>query len=266
MTKQEYISAAENRRKKRERELLLLLLLLTDRAVRESISAYKHGLDWRIVIYNRLIGRIESGIAGGVFGTAEMMQSAYSSGYKLAAEIGTNVPLAQVSTPVDYYRRAEDFILAMAKAITGSIAGVIALGLSVRETVLRIRAELKIIGYLKRNPFAIETGVERNIVSAFNDGILGYVLSDRRLQGFQHVSVIDEKTTKYCRPRDGTRLPITHPYWLNNWPSLHYRCRSLIMPVSGVNWTGVPDAPAPMAGFGKMPPELALLISRSLAA
>jgi hypothetical protein len=68
---------------------------------------------------------------------------------------------------------------------------------------------------------------------------------------------------KNCRPRDGIQLPITAKYWLECWPSLHFRCRSILAPLLG-DYDIVeppPEIPPPAPGFGEAPAAFILEVA-----
>ncbi len=44
----------------------------------------------------------------------------------------------------------------------------------------------------------------------------------------QFVAIEDERTTDICSARAGITLPYDDPFWKDNWPPLHYNCRSTV--------------------------------------
>ncbi len=254
MTEQEYIDAAEARRKKRERELLLLLLLLTSRANREGISAYRHGLDWPRVIDNVITGNPASGMRGAVPGITAYLLSAHKSGAMLAGtKMGYNFNGDIEQYRPGYLTIAAGFVVALADAIKRSFfdGGT---GGTIGERIKGIRGELESQGYTVNAPHGIELGIERAIVGAFNNGV--YHATAERIgleMGLRHCSVLDSRTTEWCRPRDGLTLTISNPYWKTNTPPLHPRCRSLLAPIKPPFEISDIHAglPPPFPGFGK---------------
>ena len=72
----------------------------------------------------------------------------------------------------------------------------------------------------------------RNTVQrAYNAGRFAIMNSAivKRLRPFRMFdAVLDDRTTRICRPRDGTVLPADNPWWNANWPPLHHNCRSSV--------------------------------------
>ncbi len=48
----------------------------------------------------------------------------------------------------------------------------------------------------------------------------------------QFSSIMDGRTTKICEDRHGIIARLNNPWWNGNTPSLHYQCRSTVIPVS----------------------------------
>lgn len=133
---------------------------------------------------------------------------------------------------------------------------------------------LRLAGYTKSNSRNLEVGAERNVIAASNAGLVGgavSILGKKGVTRLMHVSVVDERTTRWCLPRNGVNLPIGHPYWQKNWPSLHAGCRSTIVPLKASSVVRVtPDALLtgllpPEKGYGEAP-ESIMAILRSAAA
>lgn len=71
-------------------------------------------------------------------------------------------------------------------------------------------------------------------------------------------TVLDSRTTPVCTTRNGTTLPLDHPWWQTNTPPLHHRCRSGLRSLRkaeaerrGIT-TNPTDEKAP-GGFGRWP-------------
>ncbi len=71
-------------------------------------------------------------------------------------------------------------------------------------------------------------------------------------------AVLDDRTSVYCKIRDGIVRKSDDPWWDSNWPPLHYNCRSSVRPLTekqakrrGIgHW---PTRPDPQPGFGDSP-------------
>jgi hypothetical protein len=257
MTQEEYIKSADRKRKKRESELLILLLILIGNAIRESMLSFRHGLNWRQVLDNRILGYPEARMKGAIPAIIGTLRKSHNSGARLAAERLGEVFRGETRNDI-YETAARDFSVAMNNAVQSAFWRGIGAGTDIRNTIKAIRIEIDTAGYSIGNYFAIELGVGRAVVWSFNLGVIDVSNNFREVTqelGLRHVSVIDDRTSDWCIPRDGTTLPVSHPYWrARNVPPLHPRCRSLLMPmILPYEETDVPIAPAAALGFGENP-------------
>ena len=103
--------------------------------------------------------------------------------------------------------------------------------------------------------------------TAFNQGRLE---AFRETKGFvgavEFMAITDARTTPICMERDGLVLAINDPRLPDNTPPLHYMCRSVLSPVSGLELEDLggkayldkqreklDKLPAPLKGFGNEP-------------
>lgn len=267
MTESEYIAAAESRRKRRERELLLALLLLITRGINDAILIWRHNGDYRTALSNRILGNPSMGMKGAIPGTTTYLASAHQSGFRLANErIEGTIYRSYEDLKAVYTSEATALSTAIVAALSDAFMRGIMDGDTFRNTVKAIRDEIETAGYAVDNPYAISVGVERQIVSAFNNGIADRAFGSDDVTGFRHFTVMDGRETDICHSRNLLTLPIDHPYWLGNWPSLHYGCRSVVDVVRGEHaWsTSFPTIP-PQAGFGAMPIGVMAMIRGSVS-
>jgi SPP1 gp7 family putative phage head morphogenesis protein len=281
----------DDKRREREEELLLLLLLLLGWAVGQSLADDGAAGTTALVQPGSngqppagTIQRVPAGVTGQRQGT-----TAPTTGNRLAN--GTLTALRRILTTFgvpeiagsmadahldafkvyepslnrapdretlirDYSQAATEMVNAILEAIQQ--AG----GSTLAESLLLAK-------YSRSDSTGLELGAERQIVTASNAGLLnGAIVRHGRggITGLRHVSVIDDGTTKICTDRDGLALPVLDTYWLLNYPSLHWRCRSTVVPIVGrfkaSNWR--PRTP-PDVGFGRMPTAVRKML-RSLAA
>lgn len=68
-------------------------------------------------------------------------------------------------------------------------------------------------------------------VSAYNQGRLTAFRSNRYVVAVQFASILDSRTTKICRARDGMIMRMEDDRLPANTPPLHFMCRSTIVPV-----------------------------------
>ena len=103
--------------------------------------------------------------------------------------------------------------------------------------------------------------------TAFNQGRLA---AFRETKGFvgavEFMAITDARTTPICMERDGLVLAIDDPRLPDNTPPLHYMCRSVLSPVSGLELEDLggkdyldkqreklEKLPPPLKGFGNEP-------------
>jgi len=103
--------------------------------------------------------------------------------------------------------------------------------------------------------------------TAFNQGRMA---AFRETKGFvgavEFMAITDARTTPICMERDGLVLAINDPRLPDNTPPLHYMCRSVLSPVSGLELEDLggkayldkqreklDKLPAPLKGFGNEP-------------
>ena len=125
----------------------------------------------------------------------------------------------------------------------------------------------KDIGYSQYFDLVFRTNLQKdyNAAKAFD------IVNDPP-QFLQFVGIEDERQSDICRARSGVILPATDPWWDDNWPPLHYNCRSTIREIMGseaeevarnlsavkaenkaINARGEDYSPSPSTSFGKMP-------------
>jgi SPP1 gp7 family putative phage head morphogenesis protein len=272
----EELQALDDKRREREEELLILLLLLLGWAVGQELveggvgtvalqrvpvgaTALRQG-----AITPATGNRLPAGTLAtlqrilttqGVAEIAGSMADAHLDAFAFNVPDLTGAP-DRDELIREYGPSAEEMVTAILEAIQESGAPTLAEALVVAK-------------YTKSDATGLELGAERQIVTASNAGLLnGAIVRHGRggITGLRHVSVIDDRTTKICTDRDGLALPVLDPYWMINWPSLHWRCRSTVVPIVGrfkaSNWR--PKTP-PSVGFGRMPTAVRKML-RSLAA
>lgn len=123
------------------------------------------------------------------------------------------------------------------------------------------------IGYSQYFDLVFRTNLQKdyNAAKAFD------IINDPP-QFLQFVGIEDERRSDICKARSGVILPATDPWWDDNWPPLHYNCRSTIREIMGseaediarkldvvkaenkvINAKGEDYSPSPSSTFGKMP-------------
>lgn len=107
----------------------------------------------------------------------------------------------------------------------------------------------------------LETVFRNNIQAAYSAGRWDQLQDPAVRRSHPYLmfdSVLDDRTTDICRARDGVVLPADHPWWKENWPPLHHRCRSGVRPLTReeAEVRGITQAPPTLEaqeGFGLSP-------------
>jgi hypothetical protein len=255
----------EKDRKKREQLLLLLLLSYSDKALSQARSAIRTGgnpiqavqqtiqgtnanvshVHWK-PLQTKLLPLMVETCAAGFWRAAKM------------ADVSVDLADLQVSPSVqqgamDLAQKTSD---ALARVTVRGISLAEQNGLNVTKTEKLLGETFKAAGFTRDNPSSLEYGAERAVVNGYGGGMFEAweTKAADRVTGLQHFSILDRVTTIICRQRNGLKLPARDPYWRNNWPQLHGRCRSVILPLFGkfAPSATYPTVP-PMPGFGQAP-------------
>lgn len=241
----------DDARRRREEELLLLLLLLIAGAYSQSFVTG----DAAGVFRTMLLGNGVTAIAESMAETHLDAEEIAIKRYGLGLEIDPAFTLAELIEL--YTAQAREMADAMVESLLKALA---ANGGDIEAALIAAK-------YTRSDSTNIEIGVERQIVSASNGGLVVGALQGGRITGLRHVSVLDDRTSEICIERGkgtGIQLPANHPYWLKNWPSLHGHCRSIIEPLLGVyeESTRLPEIP-PAPGYGKAPAAVVKWLKRA---
>lgn len=85
---------------------------------------------------------------------------------------------------------------------------------------------------------------------AYNIGVITAARKSQIIAGFVFNAVLDERTSRFCRPRAGMFIPIHDVEKLiRNSPPLHPHCRSTLVPVSRPVGKEIDDALLPTPPF-----------------
>ena len=119
---------------------------------------------------------------------------------------------------------------------------------------------LKKAGWEKDGGWYWETVYRTNTMSAFNAG-RAEAFEEYEPEYLEFIGIEDFRQTPVCAARSGIVKKRTDPFWKNNFPPLHFNCRSTVRPVYaeeaeafGIKESAevsLPDAPA--KGFGRNP-------------
>lgn len=261
MTDDQKINQVERDRKRREAELLALLLWITDDARKHARSALKLGVAPVAAADQVILGNPSTDQPGGANAVSMAMKDAYEAGYKRVYRWASKKSSPDFSLLANQYydSRASRVIL----SLSNKLGSVIAEGLSdirgINDSIRALNKALVDGGLSEKNDNYLALAAEQAIVSTYNEGMYAAYLTPEiknDLRGFTHVSIVDPGTTNICRERDGFVRGIDDPYWLTNWPMLHFGCRSVVLPVYLDEWDGDHgDYPTtePMDGFGQAP-------------
>lgn len=260
------IAELDRKRKEREDELLLLLLLLLGFGVQQGIAETGTASEGIAAAGTpqRSTGADLTGITRllqtmGVAEIAGSMADAHLDAFAFNQPGMQGAP-ARESLIRQYAEIARDMVNAMISRLTQAF--------SEAKTVAEA---LVLAKYSRSDSRGIEIGVERNIITASNAGVIDGAFTQfgkGGVFGLEHVSVMDDRTTHWCRPRNGLKLAADNPYWLTNWPSLHAGCRSAIVPLTKpfTDMSGfIPMFDPPDVGYGIAPASVLPLLRRRTA-
>lgn len=248
------IAKIERARQRREDELLLLLLMLSDEARRDVAVALKHGLPVDGIIANTF-ARAVPAIAGTM---ADAHMDAYARFGRITGHDVSRSDAGELAALMALY---EPSARQAAQAQTQTLQQALRDGLAKfpdEAPKMLAQSAFDNAGYSRAYSSGLDSGAERAVVAASNFGIYSAARGIGDKLGMEillrHYSVVDEATTDICLDRDGLTLPATDSYWLRSIPSLHFRCRSIVLPAPAgaeiSQWRPtVPVAP----GFGYAP-------------
>lgn len=259
----------ERDRKRREALLLMILLGISDDSRKHAARAVRLGVDPALAIRDVIIGRAALDQPGLADVLAERMLEAYQGGVRRVfrlADINPDLSLAPLEQDERAVRTAyNQYAVAATQSLYQRIAQKVndalnlALNESINAKVRLIRDAMNRAGFGRLNPSQLEAFAEAAVLKGHGDGLFSGYFSRAvapRIVGFRHVSVLDDHTTTICDERAGLTLRRDNPYWLTNWPMLHFGCRSAVIPIMDgqpfeeSGW--LPTVP-PMVGFGQAP-------------
>jgi len=264
MTPDPDLARIERDRRRREELLLLLLLLYSTRALVHARSAVRVGANPADAAWAAIMGG--SHVDGPPLGDRllPLLNEVYRGGlWRGALLIGETVDLHEpgIAIPSSIANAAAELAQKTGEAVrrvtTAAIASARQHGLGTGQTLTLLSEAFKAAGLHRDNSSRLETGVERAVVTGYGAGMWGAWHTPgaaTKVFGFVHRTILDGRETEICHERAGFARPRDDPYWRENWPSLHFGCRSVIFPVmkAGPWSTGYPiNSPDP--GFGRAP-------------
>lgn len=260
--RQTEIDRIDQARREREDALLALLLALMAQSRSHAVHAARSGYDAAQAARNPILG--DSG--GHFIGMPPVLTAgwldAYEDGRAIAGTMtGEEVPpmepgeLAEIERA--FRRGAQEYAETLADKISDGVKRAQVTAKTPGDELAAIRKVYIDNQVTRLHPGHLAAGVEAQVISAHNGGIVSGAKKLPMLWGFEHVSVVDEATTPICLCRAGLKLPKDHPYWRGrNFPSLHFGCRSFIRVLlysdNPVESDWLPDIPA-APGFGYLP-------------
>lgn len=186
-------------------------------------------------------------------------------GVRLAARVDGEPVVPEEA--IDFIRHRRDLGRFFEQDQVDTVRTILDNGLQEGATVKQVMDALRIA-----LPEAIGKARAENIArteatTAFNQGRLE---AFRETKGFvgavEFMAITDARTTPICMERDGLVLAIDDPRLPDNTPPLHYMCRSVLSPVSGLELEDLggkayldkqreklDKLPPPLKGFGNEP-------------
>lgn len=252
----------ERERKKRERELLLLLLLLASASHTHAIAAIRLGHEPLQAIRDVWLGNDALDLPGIVPALQEALIDAHAAGYQRASKlIGEEPPVEPPDVLEDVYQpQAQQAAQQMTDTLVKRVGAGLDLSGSIAKQIRSVGIAFEQSGYNAANPSSLAGAATMNVLSAYGGGMATAYFSAVGDGFLKHFSVLDPATTPICRPRDGLVFKRRNPFWRQNFPPLHWGCRSIVAPTKTAiresNW--LPTIP-PAPGFGFAGPLASLL-------
>lgn len=249
MTDEERITQIEKDRRRRERELLALLILFSLHSEEAGLAAIRAGNNPAVAIRGVWLGSASQGYPGMIDVMAEQMALSNAAGTIRASRLtNIEVPTPDVQAITGGYADASrDAVTQTVETLVDKVQKALADAGNPTEA---LSEAYKSGGYLVENPSTLEVGATKVVVDTYGAG-MRVVYDGMEGDLLRHHSVIDAATTRICLVRDGLTLPANSEYWLTNWPSLHFSCRSVVLPApqGSVVSSTLPSVP-PAPGFG----------------
>lgn len=168
--------------------------------------------------------------------------------YALSAKMRKKAFTVGRLTQLDMIDKARNVYLGQLEGSTSSLT----------DFVKAIKTDVDTAGL----PGYYETVYRTNIQTDYNAG-RAMELQANQPQYLEFIGIEDGRQTDICRVRSGVILPYDDPWWNDNWPPLHYNCRSTVRAIYkeeadmlGIKPTGKPGTAKKTAvqnGFGANP-------------
>lgn len=252
----ETLKLIEQDRNRRESALAALLLILGRNARRLLYSGMS--------IINALRRAL---LFPGVPVVARAMASAAAAGVRRVGLIlGTTFDSGALEASLipQYAPRAASALSSTVGTLAGKLAA--SLGLAsfepVSQEIAVVRA-FQAAGFTDAHDHGARTAAAVAVLGPYAEGMAAAYRAPEVVDvvtGLRFSSIVDERRTDICKVRHGIKLPLGHEYIYRNFCPLHFLCRSLWLPLTGVFKASEnpPEFPLPMPGFGRLavPTEL----------
>lgn len=237
-------------RRDREAALLLALALLWDDSRTAALRTVSLGFDPAQSVRNIWMGSPKLKLPGAAIDIQQAMAEAHIAGAGTALRLAGLEP-ARTATEGEL----ADFYQPEASEAVGRLLGRLIPAVEEAEqsgdTLTERRASMKLV-FDKPGTY-LKPPSTQLILQGYGDGMSDVMLNHPDEDDFllTHHTIVDEGTTKICFQRKGLTLPRSEGYWKTNWPSLHFGCRSVVLPAEKgakvSDW--LPTIP-PAPGFG----------------
>jgi SPP1 gp7 family putative phage head morphogenesis protein len=113
----------------------------------------------------------------------------------------------------------------------------------------------KTVGVDISTPYRLELIFRQNTQDALNAGRYVGQLENITTRPYgQYSAIRDRRTTSQCLNRDGVILPLDDPWWDENYPANHFRCRARVTTLSESQLERRGLAITPFDKLDKLPP------------
>lgn len=92
---------------------------------------------------------------------------------------------------------------------------------------IKLDEALGAAGFAPGEPRYYENVYRTNVMTDYNSG-RAYQFSNNQPVALEFIGIEDVRQTEICAQRSGIILPYTDPFWEENWPPLHFQCRSTV--------------------------------------
>lgn len=256
------LDRVDRKRRREEAMLLALLLLFLDRARTAVPHALRFGVD-PAQAAAEVIGGGGVHQPGIVSRLAVRMANTHVEAFKAVTRGTAPKPdLKEVArqyrpVAVDVADRLAGNVRRLVDTVLGNVRAA-DVPATINRIIVTMRETFDARGYSPKSPASAQAVAVTLAAQAWSAGsFAAWQHPDiwATITGFEFVTFRDERVCPVCEPRDGVKLPRDDPWWMSNYPPLHFRCRCNVWPIARDFKDKPPPDSLPVAGanFGLRP-------------